>query len=175
MLKVSAKLITKGIKTCTFVHLWLEFRPVISGSLPLHQCIDNCPYSTLVALTLDTNMDLVEKSLITTKHHGFKNPNRPPIVKRNKAARQLLSDEQKYLQSKLLAFDTPTYPSIAAPPSLLPQKHYCDITGLEGKYKSPTNRLRFHNVEIYTEVIKNMSPSADQEYLELRGANVVLK
>ncbi|CAN3356415.1 chromatin-remodeling complex subunit Ies6p [Diutina catenulata] len=120
-------------------------------------------------------MDLADKSEITTKHHSFKNPDRPPLIRRFKACRQLLSDEQKYLSKKQLHFDTPTYMSIAAPPSLKPQKRYCDITGLAGVYTSPTNRLRYHNVEIYTEVVKNMSTSVDQEYLELRGANVVLK
>ena len=118
-----------------------------------------------------------ELSYITTKEHSFKqNPNRPRTSNRRfKTAKQLISDETKYLQTKKLAYDTPTYISIQAPPSLKPQKHYCDITGLEGKYKSPTNALRFHNVEIYQEVIRPMAPGLDQEYLSLRGANVVLK
>jgi INO80 complex subunit C len=119
---------------------------------------------------------LHDLSYITTQPHSFKkNPHRKPPVRRFKPARQVISDEVKYLQTKTLEFDTPTYTSISAPPSLLPQKHYCDITGLSSNYKSPSNGLRFHNVEIYQEVIKKISPSVDQEYLELRGANVVLK
>lgn len=96
--------------------------------------------------------------------------------KRFKPSRQLLTDEQKYLQTKTnIKFDTPTYYSIAAPPSLKPQKKYCDITGLQGHYRSPSNNVRFHDVEIYQEIIKHMTPTLDQEYLSLRGANVVLK
>ncbi|EGW35758.1 uncharacterized protein SPAPADRAFT_133037 [Spathaspora passalidarum NRRL Y-27907] len=121
--------------------------------------------------------ELHELSYITTKPHTFKqNPNRVQAPSRRyKPTRQLISDEIKYLQTKKLNYDTPTYTSVAAPPSLLPPKHYCDITGLEGKYKSPANQLRFHNVEIYQEVIKNIPSGVDQDYLELRGANVVLK
>lgn len=121
-------------------------------------------------------VDLHELSAVNTKFHTFKNPNRVPPPKRYKPLRQLLSDETKYLQSKEnIKFDTPTYNSVAAPPSLKPQKHYCDITGLPAKYKSPANSVRFYNVEIFQEVIRNMPPGVDQNYLELRGANVILK
>lgn len=120
--------------------------------------------------------DLLRLSEVTTKPHSFKNPNRPTPPRRFKPTRQLITDELKYLQAKdNIKFDTPTWQSLAAPPSLKPQKHYCDITGLEGKYKSPSNGLRFYNVEVYQEVIKNMQPGVDQEYLELRGAHVILK
>ncbi|CUM67640.1 uncharacterized protein PRCAT00005341001 [Priceomyces carsonii] len=123
-------------------------------------------------------IDLYLVSEVTTKQHSFKqNPNRPKIpARRFKQARQLVTDEIKYLQSKPnIKFDTPTYTSISAPPSLKPLKHYCDITGLPAKYRSPTNNLRFYNVEIYQEIIRGMAPGLDQEYLELRGANVILK
>lgn len=121
--------------------------------------------------------DIIALSNITTKPHSFKKSHpQKKQTKRYKPARQLISDEVKYLQSKTnIKFDTPTYTSIAAPPSLKPTKKYCDITGLDGKYKSPSNNLRFYNVEIYQEVIRHMPPSLDQEYLSLRGANVVLK
>ncbi|EAZ63266.1 Ino eighty subunit 6 [Scheffersomyces stipitis CBS 6054] len=123
-------------------------------------------------------VDLYKLSEIAEGPHSFKqNPNRlRPPARRYKPARQVIGDEQKYLQTKEnIKFDTPTWFSVAAPPSLVPQKHYCDITGLRGKYKNPANSLRFHNVEIYQEIIKNMPPGVDQEYLELRGANVILK
>lgn len=119
----------------------------------------------------------LELSYVTNKEHCFKqNPNRPkPTNRRVKTAKQLAIEETRYLQAKKLGIDTPTYLSIAAPPSLKPRKHYCDITGLEGKYKSPASALRYHNVEIYQEVIKHLTPGMDQEYLSLRGANVILK
>lgn len=119
----------------------------------------------------------LELSYITTKQHCFKqNPNRPKAANRRfKTGKQLATDELRYLQSKKLAIDTPTFMLVMAPPSLKPKKHYCDITGLEGKYRLPQSALRFHNVEIYQEVIRHMTPGFDQEYLSLRGANVVLK
>ncbi|KAK6461888.1 hypothetical protein DFJ63DRAFT_205725 [Scheffersomyces coipomensis] len=126
-----------------------------------------------------TNIDLHEISEVTTKPHSFKqNPKRPkPPARRYKPLKQLISDEVKHLQTNHpdLSVNTPTYQSIVSPPSLKPQKVYCDITGLIGPYKNPANSLRFHNVEIYQEVIKNMPSGVDQEYLELRGANVILK
>ncbi|CAI5759364.1 unnamed protein product [Candida verbasci] len=125
-----------------------------------------------------TPVDLHALSEVTTKPHSFKqNPNRKVIPNRRyKPSRQLISDEIKYLQSlPNLKFDSSTYVSVTSPPSLLPRKHYCDITGLKGSYKAPSNQLRFHNVEIYQEVIKNLQPGIDQEYLGLRGANVILK
>ncbi|KAF7324905.1 YL1-C domain-containing protein [Mycena kentingensis (nom. inval.)] len=60
--------------------------------------------------------------------------------------------------------DFPTYTSIEAPPSLLPQKHYCDITGLEAPYTDPATRLRYHDKSIY-ELIKGLSPAAVKDYL----------
>lgn len=142
--------------------------------------MSNTPARSMTGTPVNsTLMDKLHEILeITTKHHTFKqNPNRKTgINRRYKPSRQLISDEIKYLQAKTnLKFDTPTYTSITAPPSLLPRKHYCDITGLPSNYKSPSNQLRFYNSEIYQEVIKNLAPGVDQEYLQLRGANVVLK
>ncbi|KAL4080105.1 hypothetical protein V8B97DRAFT_1914210 [Scleroderma yunnanense] len=47
---------------------------------------------------------------------------------------------------EFLEDDVPTYTSIEAPPSLLPPRHYCDITGLE-VYPSLVlpDKLNFHN------------------------------
>jgi len=70
--------------------------------------------------------------------------------------------------------EVPTYTSIEAPPSLMPQKHYCDITGLEAPYTDPTTGLRYHDKSIY-EIIKNLSPSTVKEYLSARGVNTILK
>ncbi|KAK0473385.1 hypothetical protein IW261DRAFT_691705 [Armillaria novae-zelandiae] len=51
--------------------------------------------------------------------------------------------------------EMPTYASIEAPPSLLPMKHYCDVTGLEAPYTDPATGLRFHDKSVY-QVIKGM-------------------
>lgn len=82
-------------------------------------------------------------------------------------------EEQRRVSA--LNTDKPTYFSIDAPPSLKPSKHWCDITGLEGRYKSSRHSgLRYHNKEIY-EVVKELGPGVDQQYLGLRNANVVLR
>nr|GAT52008.1 predicted protein [Mycena chlorophos] len=70
--------------------------------------------------------------------------------------------------------DFPTYTSIEAPPSLLPQRHYCDITGLEAPYTDPATRLRYHDKSIY-ELIKGLSPAAVKDYLAARGVNSIVK
>ncbi|KAJ7061989.1 hypothetical protein C8F01DRAFT_1024107 [Mycena amicta] len=70
--------------------------------------------------------------------------------------------------------DFPTYTSIEAPPSLLPQRHYCDITGLEAPYTDPATRLRYHDKSIY-ELIKGLSAAAVKDYLAARGVNSIVK
>lgn len=122
--------------------------------------------------------NLYELSEITTKEHAFKqNKNRKTApIRRHKTFKQMIMDEQKYLQTKKKFDDLkPTYVYIVSPPSLKPHKRYCDITGLSSYYTNPSNGLRFFSVEIYSTMIKNMSPGLDQEFLELRGANVILK
>ncbi|ODV59493.1 Ies6p ASCRUDRAFT_71842 [Ascoidea rubescens DSM 1968] len=117
----------------------------------------------------------------------FKNPKWKTPYRRHKPLRQLLSDEQKRLNNTDVDnkdgtngnarkdFNQVTYFSLDAYPSLKPRKHYCDITGLKGNYKTPNNGLRYYNVEVYNDVIKTMTSGVDQQYLELRNANIVLK
>lgn len=47
--------------------------------------------------------------------------------------------------------DTTLHP----PPSLLPPKKYCDITGLVAPYRDPKTTLQFHSKEVY-EVLKTL-------------------
>ncbi|KAJ7713209.1 hypothetical protein B0H16DRAFT_1621991 [Mycena metata] len=67
-----------------------------------------------------------------------------------------------------------TYTSIKAPPSLLPQTHYCDITGLEAPYTDPATKLRYQDKSIY-KLIKGLSASSVKEYLAVRGVNSIVK
>ncbi|GAA5937575.1 hypothetical protein JCM3775_001274 [Rhodotorula graminis] len=67
-----------------------------------------------------------------------------------------------------------SYASIEAPPSLLPQKRYCDVTGLEAKYTDPKSTLRYHNPEVY-DVLRTFQPAVIQAYLAVRGQGVVLR
>ncbi|AMD21172.1 HEL108Cp [Eremothecium sinecaudum] len=127
--------------------------------------------------TIAAQNDISGKKL---KSRAWKRP-----VRRHKPTRQLLTDEWKRLTNEPGTkgpAESPkdnrtrlTYFNVQAPPSQYPTKHYCDITGLKARYKSPTNGLRFVNSEVYSLVIKPMTPGVDQEYLKLRGDNVVLK
>ncbi|KAG8897098.1 chromatin-remodeling complex subunit ies6 [Tulasnella sp. 403] len=60
------------------------------------------------------------------------------------------------------------YSSIEAPPSLIPPKRYCDITGLEASYTDPQTGLRYHDRNIFAH-IRTLKPAAVQSYLALRG------
>ncbi|BGP56124.1 hypothetical protein JCM8202_005891 [Rhodotorula sphaerocarpa] len=67
-----------------------------------------------------------------------------------------------------------SFASVDAPPSLMPQKRYCDITGLEAKYQDPRSTLRYHNPEIY-DILRTFQPAVIQAYLAVRGQGVVLR
>ncbi|GAA6008688.1 Ies6p [Rhodotorula paludigena] len=67
-----------------------------------------------------------------------------------------------------------SYSSVEAPPSLMPQKRYCDITGLEAKYTDPKSTLRYHNPEVY-DILRTFQPAVIQAYLAVRGQGVVLR
>lgn len=68
-----------------------------------------------------------------------------------------------------------TYTNIESAPSFHPARaHWCDITGQPGKYIDPKTKLRYADMEIY-KAITNLPPGSADGYLELRGANVVLK
>ena len=113
-------------------------------------------------------------------------PTKPRTSRRNKNLKQILQEEQKALAAlaaettdsttnggankasvrgrsgRTLRVEGLQWSDIDAPPSLLPQKKYCDITGLEGKYTDPKTKLRFHNSEVYA-VIQTLPASTDQE------------
>lgn len=118
--------------------------------------------------------DLGEISSITAPPHRFKSAAWHPVNKRPKQLKQLVMDEQKRLAAATLPPDPVTYFLVEAPPLLRAPKTYCDVTGLPTPYKAPGNNLRFYNAEVY-DVVRGMAPGVDQQYLELRGANVVLR
>src|SRR5271154_5481253 len=116
-------------------------------------------------------------------------PSRSRHPRRNKNLKQILQEEQKTLvtqasksevengsnpkpsvrgrSNKTLRVEGLQWSDIDAPPSLLPQKKYCDITGLEGKYTDPKTKLRFNNAEVYA-VIQSLPASIDQEVFPTR-------
>lgn len=78
------------------------------------------------------------------------------------------------IESESMPVDQPTFASIEAPPSLLPKRKYCDLTGLESKYTCPKTGLRYHSSSIY-EHFKHLGPSQVQQLLSLRNAHTILK
>ncbi|EEA19848.1 hypothetical protein TMatcc_009990 [Talaromyces marneffei ATCC 18224] len=69
-----------------------------------------------------------------------------------------------------------TYTNIESAPSLSPahQHRYCDLTGLPAPYTDPKTRLRYHNREIFG-VVRTLGQGVAENFLEARGAHVVLK
>lgn len=67
-----------------------------------------------------------------------------------------------------------TYMGIEAPPSLMPKKKYCDITGLPANYTDPKTGLRYHDKEVF-QVVRSLAQGVPEQYLEARNANTVLK
>ncbi|KAK3352993.1 hypothetical protein B0T25DRAFT_198315 [Lasiosphaeria hispida] len=67
-----------------------------------------------------------------------------------------------------------TYTNIESAPSLAPQRHYCDLTGLSAPYVDPKTRMRYHNREIFA-TIRSLPQGVAEQFLEARGAHTVLK
>ncbi|KAM7206868.1 YL1 nuclear protein C-terminal domain containing protein [Naviculisporaceae sp. PSN 640] len=67
-----------------------------------------------------------------------------------------------------------TYTNIESAPSLAPQKHYCDVTGLPAPYLDPKTRMRYHNREVFA-TIRSLPNGVGEQFLEARGAHTVLK
>jgi len=109
----------------------------------------------------------------------FKNPRYTrPQSKKLRSTKQILAAERDRERQRREAGgsskEVPTYLSIEAPPSLLPQKRYCDVTGLEAPYTDPQSKLRYHNKAVY-ELIKTLPPGTNHEYLAIRGQHSVIR
>ncbi|KAF8898050.1 hypothetical protein CPB84DRAFT_1709935 [Gymnopilus junonius] len=70
--------------------------------------------------------------------------------------------------------EVPTYTTIEAPPSVIPHKHLCDITGLDAPYTDPATGLRYHDKSVY-EIVKGLSASMAKDYLSARGVHSIVK
>lgn len=68
----------------------------------------------------------------------------------------------------------PTYAGIEASLSLLPAKHFADVSGFVAPYRDPKTRLWYSDVDEFQR-IRDLSTIAVQGFLELRGAHTVLK
>ncbi|KAI9281536.1 YL1 nuclear protein C-terminal domain-containing protein [Sporodiniella umbellata] len=119
--------------------------------------------------TSDSEEEYIGPLNLLVEKKPFKKANYK-TVKKNKNLKQILTIERE----RQLTLDIPTYENIECPPSVLPQKKYCDITGLDAKYTDPKTALRYHNAEIY-QFIRTLGVPNVQAYLSSRNAAVVLK
>ncbi|KAF3927619.1 hypothetical protein AA313_de0209238 [Arthrobotrys entomopaga] len=94
------------------------------------------------------------------------------------SARATAAQQASALQKLSLSVGqpAPTYGNIDAAPSLHPANsgHWCDITGLPASYVDPKTKLRYTNKEVYA-VIRGLGQGVSDQYLAVRGANVILK
>lgn len=87
-----------------------------------------------------------------------------------KSSRSLLSAEHY----DMISPSTPTYVNIDAPPSMIPSKKYCDITGLPSKYMDPITKIRYVSKEAFR-IARNLQDHKVEEFLSLRHAQVRIK
>jgi len=79
-------------------------------------------------------------------------------------------EDDKEVKEKRNMDNIITYLTPTAPPSLLPPKKYCDITGLPARYTDPKTKLHYRGLEVW-DVIRSLGPGYDQAYLAIRKAN----
>lgn len=87
-----------------------------------------------------------------------------------KSSRSLISAEHY----DMIPPTTPTYLNIDAPPSMLPTKKYCDLTGLPAKYTDPITKLRYVSKEAFRKARK-LHDHKVEEFLSLRHAQIRIK
>lgn len=87
-----------------------------------------------------------------------------------KSSRSLITAEHYDMVSP----NTATYVNIDAPPSMLPAKKYCDITGLPCNYTDPVTKMRFVSKEAFR-MLRKLQDHKVEEYLSLRKAQTRLK
>jgi len=116
--------------------------------------------------------------LDTTLHpRRFKNPDYKAPQRRNKNLKATLSDATNADPNRLNPVTKsmqPTYQNIESAPSLRRGNKWCDVTGLPARYTDPKTKLRFRNGEVF-KVLRNLGAGGAEKYLEVRGANVILK
>ena len=87
-----------------------------------------------------------------------------------KSSRSLITAEHY----DMVPVNTPTFVNIDAPPSTLPAKKYCDITGLPSKYTDPVTKMRYESKEGFR-MARRLHEHKVEEFLSLRRAQTRLK
>jgi len=102
--------------------------------------------------------------------YPWKNPDWPQIKKKKKG-----SKHWPKLTKMLKERGSEGYKNLSAPPSLLPAKKYCDITGLAAPYTDPQTKLNYAAADIFYYIRQNLNTQAVQEHLDVRKAGSLLK
>ncbi|CED85635.1 Uncharacterized conserved protein [Phaffia rhodozyma] len=143
----------------------------------------NTPRSSLAPAdpTQPTIASVVDSLSFFYTPRPFKNPDwqkKKDAKPRARNLKQMMVAERERMPRHILPSgekgEVLGYTTLHPPPSLLPPKKYCDITGLEAPYTDPKTALQYHSKEVY-EIIKTLPRGADQQYLEIRGKNVIIK
>lgn len=89
-----------------------------------------------------------------------------------KSSRSLLTNGHYDMMSPSLA----THVNTDAPPSVLPIKKYCDITGLTAKYTDPVTKIQFVSKEAFRRA-RDLPDHRHrvEEFLSLRQAQIRIK
>jgi INO80 complex subunit C len=119
-----------------------------------------------------TTNPLLESLDISPHPRPFKNSNYKPPLRRNKNLKQILSDNNNTDPNRLQM--QTTYQNIESAPSFRRGNKWCDVTGLPAKYTDPKTKLRYRDGEVY-QAVRSLPAGGAEKYLEVRGANVVLK
>lgn len=142
---------------------------------------------------------LLDKLDITPLNKPFKRTGYKSALRRNKNLKQILSDPSRAGTGTTTPTATdparlappaptavvptaaavtvvvgPTYANIESAPSFVRGKKWCDVTGLPAKYTDPKTKLRYADGEVY-QALRSLPVGASERYLEVRGANVILK
>jgi INO80 complex subunit C len=170
-----------------FSHTSIPFSPQPS-LLELHNPQPPFPPKNMAPTAAPTN-PLLESLDINRATKPFKNPAYHAPARRNKNLKQILSDSNARAAAAAAAAEAggtgnqssaqqqqmqPTYQNIESPPSFRRGNKWCDMTGLPAKYTDPKTKLRFRNGEVFA-ALRALPAGSAERYLEVRGANVVLK
>lgn len=106
--------------------------------------------------------------------NGNGNAEQPNLAQASRSLSKLVLEKSLKPPTGASMAPSVTYTNIESAPSLACPKHYCDVTGLAAPYLDPKTRLRYHNKEVFG-LIRSLPQGSAEQYLEARGAHIVLK
>ncbi|QKX60224.1 uncharacterized protein TRUGW13939_07367 [Talaromyces rugulosus] len=158
-----------------------RWKPSIRRNKNVKQLLSESSRKEASSMATQSNSGATTPQLGTTTTDGSQTPaagaaSRAPNLAQASQNLSTLVLEKNLRASMYTGGPTVTYTNIESAPSLSPahQHRYCDITGLPAPYTDPKTRLRYHNREIFG-VVRTLGQGVAENYLQARGAHVVLK